>query len=160
MARDCILYVEDDLLCSLENSEAIRENGFDVVEARCAAEAAEVVDRHDPLAALVTDINLGDGADGFEVARHARSAYPGLPVVYVSAAAAARVSLEGLKGADFIAKPFYAQQIIAALHRIITPQSASPLFDAAPPIETWAEADTLALAPPADKPQAITETLP
>jgi len=159
MARDCILYVEDDLLCSLENSEVIRESGFDVVEACCAAEAAAVIDRHDPLTALVTDIDLGDGADGFEVARYARSAYPGLPVVYVSAAAAARISLEGLRGADFIAKPFHAQQIIAALHRIVKLEPVSSMFDVAPPIEAWARADTPPLAPPADKTHVMTETL-
>lgn len=160
MARDCILYVEDDLLCSLENSESIREGGFDVVEACCAAEAAAVIDRHDPLAALVTDIDLGDGADGFEVARHARSAYPGLPVIYVSAAAAARISLEGLKGADFIAKPFHAQQIIDALHRIVQLETVLSVLDAATPNGVWARANKTPPDPPADKIQAMTETLP
>jgi DNA-binding NtrC family response regulator len=139
MARDCILYVEDDLLCSSENSEVIRESGFDVVEACCAAEAAAVIDRHESLAALVTDINLGSGADGFEVARHARSAYPGLPVIYVSAAAAARISLEGLKGADFIAKPFRAQQIIDALRRAIKLEAILPKLDAAAPNAAWSK---------------------
>jgi len=160
MARDCILYVEDDLLCSLENSEVIRESGFDVVEAYSAAEAAVVIDRHDPLAALVTDIDLGDGADGFEVARHARSAYPGLPVIYVSAAAAARISLEGLKGADFIAKPFHAQQIIAALHRIVQMETVLSMLDAATPNGVWARVNKTPPDPPADKAPAMTETLP
>lgn len=160
MARDCILYVEDDLLCSLENSEAIREGGFDVVEACCAAEAAAVIDRHDPLAALVTDIDLGGGADGFEVARHARSAYPGIPVIYVSGAAAARVSLEGLKGADFIAKPFHVQQIIDSLHRIVQLETILSMLDAATPNGVWARVNKTPADRPADKTQAMTETLP
>jgi DNA-binding response OmpR family regulator len=160
MARDCILYVEDDLLCISENSEVIRDNGFDVVEACSAIEAAVVIDRHDPLAALVTDIDLGDGADGFEVARHARSAYPGLPVIYVSAAAATRISLEGLKGADFIAKPFHAQQIVAALHRIVQLETVLSMLDAATPNGAWARATKTPPALSADKTQAIAETLP
>lgn len=159
MARDCILYVEDDLLCSSENSEVIRESGFDVVEACCAAEAAAVIDRHDPLVALVTDINLGEGADGFEVARHARSAYPGLPVIYVSAAAAARISLEGLKGADFIAKPFHARQIIDALHRAVKLKAVLPRLDAATPNGVRVKVNTTPPGPPDDRTPTMTEAL-
>ncbi|MGR4862223.1 response regulator [Caulobacter sp. LARHSG274] len=154
------MYVEDDLLCSLENSEVIRENGFDVVEACSAVEAAAVINRHDPLAALVTDIDLGDGADGFEVARHARLAYPGLPVIYVSAAAATRISLEGLKGADFIAKPFHAQQIVDALHRIAHLETVLSMLDAATLNGVWAGANKTPPDPPADKAETKTETLP
>jgi DNA-binding NtrC family response regulator len=160
MSRDCILYVEDDLLCSSENSEVIREGGFDVVEACCAAEAAAVIDRHDPLAALVTDIDLGEGADGFEVARHARSAYPGLPVIYVSAAAAARISLEGLKGADFIAKPFRAQQIIDALRRAIKLDAVLSRLDAAAPHRVWSKVNKTPPDPFDDRAATMTAALP
>jgi DNA-binding NtrC family response regulator len=160
MARDCILYVEDDLLCSSENSEVIRESGFDVVEACCAAEAAAVIDRHDPLVALVTDINLGDGADGFEVARHARLAYPDLPVIYVSAAAAARISLEGLKGADFIAKPFHAQQIIDALRRAIKLDAVLSRLDAVRPNGVWSRVAETPPDPRDGRAATMTEALP
>ena len=114
-----ILYVEDNLLRSLVNSAVIREGGFDVVEVYCAAEAVAVIERHAPLGALVTDINLGSGADGFEVSRCARAAYPAIPVIYVSAAAAARIPLEGVEGAQFIAKPFHPWQIVEALDRLV-----------------------------------------
>lgn len=119
MTLKCVLYVEDNLLCSLANSGVIEEGGFEVVEVHCAAEAVEVIDRHDPLDALITDINLGSGEDGFAVSRHARVAYPDIPVIYVSAAAGARVPLEGVERSVFIAKPFHPQRVVEALDRVL-----------------------------------------
>lgn len=119
MKSKCVLYVEDNLLCSLANSSVIEDGGFEVVEAHCAAEAVEVIDRHDPLDALITDINLGSGEDGFAVSRHARVAYPDIPVIYVSAAAGARVPLEGVERSVFIAKPFHPRRVVEALDRVL-----------------------------------------
>ena len=114
-----ILFVEDNYVSSLLSCGFLRDLGYEVIEAFSADEAFDVIDRHDGLAALVTDINLGAGDDGFEVARRARLAYPDLPVVYVSAAAAARFALEGVKPAEFIAKPFHPRQIMTALGRVL-----------------------------------------
>src|SRR5687768_16697791 len=97
-----ILFVEDNGLSSMIRCAVLRDAGYDVVEAFDAKEAAAVIDRHPNLAALVTDINLGPGEDGFDVARRARAAYPHLPVVFVSAAAGSRVLLEGVDPNEFI----------------------------------------------------------
>jgi CheY-like chemotaxis protein len=110
-----ILFVEDNYISSLLSCTYLRELGYDVVEAFCAEEALGVIDRREPIEALVTDIDLGEGDDGFEVARHARLAYPDLPVIFVSAAAAARFAIEGVKPSQFIAKPFHPRQIMDAL---------------------------------------------
>jgi len=50
MTSKCVLYVEDNLLCSLVNCGVIEEGGFDVVEVHSAAEAVEVIDRQPPIA--------------------------------------------------------------------------------------------------------------
>lgn len=141
MTSICVLYVEDNLLCSLANREVLREGGFEVVEVHSAAEAVDVIDRHALLGALVTDINLGSGEDGFAVARYARAAYPDLAVVYVSAAAGARVALERVDRSVFIPKPFHPQKIIEALGRLLHPDRNPDEADRAP--------STLAVAMPA-----------
>ena len=114
-----ILFVEDNRMSSLISCSVLREVGYEVVEAYCADDAAGVIDRREPIAALVTDINLGPGDDGFEVARRARRAYPGLPVVFVSATEAARFETEGVEHAEFVAKPFHPQRIMEALDRTL-----------------------------------------
>ena len=117
MSNPRILFVEDNRISSLLNCLILREAGYDVVEAFCAQEALEIIDKHEPLSALITDINLGVGGDGFDVARGARIAYPRLPVVYISAAAAARFALEGVERSEFIDKPFHPARMMEALER-------------------------------------------
>ena len=119
MSPPRILFVEDNRVASLLNCLVLREAGYDVVEAFCAQEALEIIEKHEPLSALVTDINLGVGGDGFDVARSARAIYPRLPVVYISAAAAARFDKEGVERSEFIDKPFHPARIMEALDRAI-----------------------------------------
>ena len=124
MPKTRILFVEDSIILTLVNCEILREQGFDVVEVNNASAAFEVIDAHEPLSALMTDVDLGPGADGFEIARGARAAYPHLPVVFMSGTAAARHSSEGVGGSEFIAKPFHPQQMLAALDRAIHLEAA------------------------------------
>lgn len=110
-----ILFVEDNPLIGFSTCEFIRDRGFRVLDADCALEARQVIDRHGYLSALVTDIDLGAGEDGFDLARQARAAYPDLPVVFVSGTAASRHAAEGVEGSVFINKPYHPRQIIEAL---------------------------------------------
>ena len=110
-----ILFVEDDLLLSSSSCGFIRDRGMRVIEASSALLATDVINRLTYLSALVSDIDLGEGEDGFDVARRARTAYPHLPVVFVSGAAASRHAAEGVEGSIFISKPYHPRQIVEAL---------------------------------------------
>jgi DNA-binding NtrC family response regulator len=110
-----VLFVDDDIISSLESCEVLRENGFDVREVHCGRAAFEAIDQHRPLAALVTDIDLGPGANGFDVARRARAAYPDLTVIFISGMGPVRHRSERGGGSMFIAKPLHPQQIVDAL---------------------------------------------
>lgn len=110
-----ILFVEDDLILSLSACEFLRDQGVRVIEASDAVSATTILDRHGYLSGLVSDIDLGVGEDGFDVARRARAAYPGLPVVFVSGAAGARHKAEGVEDSIFIDKPYHPRQIVEAI---------------------------------------------
>ncbi len=86
-----------------------------VIEASNALLAVNVIDRLGYLSALVSDIDLGEGENGFDIARRARAAYPRLPVVFVSGAAASRHAAEGVEGSVFISKAYHPRQIVEAL---------------------------------------------
>jgi DNA-binding response OmpR family regulator len=110
-----ILFVEDDILLILSSCGFIRDRGMRVIEASSALLATDVIDKLGYLSGLVSDIDLGEGEDGFDIARRARAAYPGLPVVFVSGAAASRHAAEGVEGSIFISKPYHPRQIVEAL---------------------------------------------
>ena len=110
-----ILFVEDDPIISMSASEFIRDRGFKVLDADCVLDALKVIERHGYLSALVTDIDLGPGQDGFALAREARTAYPHLPVVFISGTAASRHAAEGVEGSVFINKPYHPRQVVEAL---------------------------------------------
>jgi CheY-like chemotaxis protein len=115
-----VLLVEDDMIISLELHEFLQDSGFTVEAAYSGAGALAAIGRHAPWA-LVTDLDLGRGPDGFEVARSARVARPGLPVVFMSGTMEARHAREGVSGSGFVGKPFRGHQIVEALHRAIGP---------------------------------------
>ena len=117
MLEDRVLFLDDNQLCALENCESLRDDGYEVSEAHTIAEAISVIDRHEPLWAMVTDIDLGPGQDGFHAARYARQAYPNLEVIYISGRSGARHALEGVAGSSFVGKPFQPWEIRQALNR-------------------------------------------
>jgi CheY-like chemotaxis protein len=116
-----VLFVDDDLLAHLLHCAVLRESGFNVVEARSYVEACAEIERRPRLAALVTDIDLGAGPDGFEIARQARLANPGVPVVYMSGTDLRRYASEGVNDSRFIPKPFDPEQLVKALDDATSP---------------------------------------
>jgi CheY-like chemotaxis protein len=114
-----VLLVEDDFASRMDCTAFLRTSGMKVTQACCAAAAFEALERPGHISALVTDINLGAGSDGFEVARQARVAYPDIPVVYISGAASHRHAVEGVDGSTLVTKPLHPRQILEALRRAI-----------------------------------------
>jgi CheY-like chemotaxis protein len=115
MCNNPILFVDDDMISLLLNCAVLRECGFVVLEATSYSEARAVLDRQPQLLALVTDIDLGAGPDGFELARGARRIDPDLPVVYMSGSNIGRYAQEGVCGSRFIPKPLDPYQVVRAL---------------------------------------------
>ena len=69
--------------------------------------------------AVVTDINLGHGPDGWEVGRRAREILPDMPVVYMSGASADEWTSQGVPNRIMVAKPFVPVQIITAVATLL-----------------------------------------
>lgn len=79
-----ILLVEDEPLLADLIVEVFDDRGLAVVHAASALAARSLLEERRDFAAVVTDINLGDGVSGFDVAREARALNPGLKIVYMS----------------------------------------------------------------------------
>jgi two-component system, OmpR family, response regulator len=73
---------------------------------------------------LVTDVNLGDGLNGWEVARRIREKEADFPVVYITASSADEWTAHGVPNSVLISKPFAPAQIVTALSNLLNVGSA------------------------------------
>lgn len=128
MSNRAVLVVEDETMILLDIESGLAEVGFEVVGLDSAAEAIKAFDA-DPASyqALISDIRLGSGKSGWEVARHMRQTNPTLPVIYISGDSAIHWGAEGVPGSVMITKPFAMAQIITALSTLLNQQSAIPV---------------------------------
>ena len=100
--------------------DILADAGYEVVVANCGRDATAVLD--DPsqrVAGLITDINMGGGPNGWEVARHARVRDPGLPVVYMTGAAAGEWAAHGVPCSILVDKPFVTGQLITVISTLL-----------------------------------------
>jgi DNA-binding NtrC family response regulator len=118
MEQISVLLVEDNAALRAMSQAMLAAAGYRVRVAADFDEAMLRLDR-EPMSALVTDINLGAGADGFDLARLARVSHPDLPVVYVSARCAHRFPTDGVTRSEFVAKPIAPWELLQALGRAL-----------------------------------------
>jgi CheY-like chemotaxis protein len=76
-----ILIVEDDALVRLDVAEFLRDGGYGVHEAANASEAMDLVRSEFTVDLLFTDINLGKGLNGIELALWALGNLPRLKIL-------------------------------------------------------------------------------
>ncbi|HEX4710231.1 response regulator [Phenylobacterium sp.] len=124
MQRLRVLLVEDDFVINVDICGVLEDLGIFVTSVHTADEAISAIDSSGCFKALLTDIDLGAGLNGFDVARHARGLYPKLPVVFVSGTLGSRHAAEGVEGSVLVAKPFHPLQIREALDRAVGLEAA------------------------------------
>ena len=96
------------------------DGGFEVLLTSSGEEAIGALDaKHDLVRALITDINFGTKATGWDVARHARELNPDLPVVYMTAAGGNDWSAFGVPNSVLITKPFAPAQMLTAVSQLL-----------------------------------------
>ncbi|PBB17450.1 response regulator [Mesorhizobium sp. WSM4313] len=120
MASGAVLLVEDESIILLDVEHSLTEAGFEVISAYKAVDAIAIFDG-DParIAALLTDIRLGDAPSGWEIARHLRSVNHALPVIYMSGDGSDDWASLGVPNSLMITKPFVMAQIITGLATLL-----------------------------------------
>ena len=130
-----MLVVEDEKNIASFVRKGLQEAGFTVTVCRNGDEAYSLA-RSGGFDVLVLDIML-PGRDGLSILRNLRELKNAVPVILVTARSALNERLEGLNlGADdYLAKPFYVEELIARIHAVtrralgdqLTQMSASDL---------------------------------
>jgi DNA-binding response OmpR family regulator len=117
----------------VEDEEAIRhlledtleEAGFEMVMASDGDQAlSELEADAERFRALVTDISLGRGPDGWEVARRARELKPDMAVVYMSGGSGHEWAAQGVPKSVLVPKPFAPVQIVTAVSNLLNETDA------------------------------------
>ena len=112
-----VLLVEDEPMLSELLTEALTDRGFAVHAAPDADHALQ------HLLSGATDIDLGDGMDGAQLARIARELRPRLPIIYASG----RRSMSEFRtvpGSTFLPKPYTLNQVDATIERHLQGRAA------------------------------------
>ena len=132
MARECaldnqvlLLLVEDEALIRMMLEDELADAGFAPVAAADGRRAlAELEANPNRFRGVVTDIRLGRGPNGWEIARRARELVPDMPVVYVSGDSAYEWTARGVPNSVMVAKPFNPAQVITAVSALLDQSDA------------------------------------
>nr|WP_246715830.1 response regulator [Bradyrhizobium elkanii] len=120
------MVVEDEALIASLVEDALSDGGFEACSVHSGEEAmCTFCDGREGCRVLLTDINLGDGISGWELARQIREITPGFPVVYMTSASAPDWQSQGVDGSVLIQKPFAPAQLAAAVSQLLD-TGASP----------------------------------
>ena len=114
-----ILVVEDDEAVRKASAEALREVGYDVIEAADAMEGVGLIVDGGNIDLLFTDIGLPGGVSGRTLADAARRARPGLRVLFTTGHAAGTELAAASTGMHFIAKPFSLSQLASKVREVL-----------------------------------------
>ena len=97
--------------------------GYAVDVARTAREAAGLLAREEPYAAIILDVTLPD-RDGFSLCRRLRSAGNLTPVIMLTARSLAQDRVQGLEAGadDYLTKPFDLDELLARVRSMLRRQ--------------------------------------
>jgi len=120
-----VLFAEDDPLLREVIANVLGDAGFQVVTAENGRVACDALDQDGSrFCAIVIDVNLGDGPDGWAVAKRARDVDPLVPVIYVTGGSPQPWRTEGVPKSLMIVKPLAPTEVVRTL-RVLLGRAAS-----------------------------------
>jgi CheY-like chemotaxis protein len=115
--RPVVLVVEDEFLIRSAMAEAIRDAGFEVLEAPDADAAILILESRSDIQVVFTDIHMPGSMDGAKLAHAIRNRWPPVRIIATSG----RVAVETLDlpaGTILFPKPYSPQHIAWTLHAL------------------------------------------
>ena len=109
-----ILVVEDDFLLSVDISEVLNDQGYDVIAVAKADEAIKVLETRNDIRTIFTDIDLPGSMDGLKLAAAVRDRWPPVHIIVTTGMRAPHRD-EMPAHSMFIAKPYRSAEVLEAL---------------------------------------------
>jgi DNA-binding NtrC family response regulator len=125
---ETILFVEDEVLTRMDMAEFLRQSGYRVSEASCAAEAIDALNSKFAVDLVVTDVRMPGDIDGFALAEWIRDHRPGVEIIICSGdpRSKERMSQSSKLGA-FLAKPYTGRALLDLVKQALA--KGTPEFD-------------------------------
>lgn len=128
MTAAVLLIAEDEFLLIADLEEALEEAGYAIQIVSNGSQAIEALENDiSRFKALITDIRMGLGPTGWEVAHRARELSPTLPVVYMTGDSAASWAANGVPNSVLLQKPFAMGQLVVAISQLITQSTVASI---------------------------------
>jgi len=125
------LLVDDEPAIRATLADALMDAGYALLESGSGKEAVTELDAGTDISGLITDIRLGAGLSGWDVARHARDLRPRIAVVYMTGDSATDWPSEGVPNSVVVQKPFAVGQIVTAMSTLLNAIALLPPLPAA-----------------------------
>jgi DNA-binding response OmpR family regulator len=124
--ENTVLVVEDEALVNLDIADALREEGFGVLQAYDGEEALRLLRQHPEIRVLFTDVNLPGAVDGVALATEVERRWPQIEVLVTSAQR--RPDVDRLTAVAsygrFVPKPYPRRAVARRIHEIIESRAA------------------------------------
>ena len=118
-----VLVVEDEFLIRLTLTEALSDEGFEVIEAESGDAALPILQSNATISLLLTDIQLPGSLNGHALAKRIREKNPDLPVIFMSGRPQPAQQASGSARDVVIAKPYTLTDICEAAKRLTSPSA-------------------------------------
>ncbi len=119
-----VLLVEDEPAVRATTAEALRDQGYTVLEAEHGSAGLHVLASGASVNLLVTDVGLPGKLNGRQLANTVRDRYPGLPVLFITGYAGTVLDGPLAPGMQVISKPFTLDALMARI-RLMLKESAA-----------------------------------
>ena len=117
-SETAVLVVEDDPLIRIDAVSLVEEAGYMVYEAADADAAIRLLERHEDIRLIFTDVRMPGSMDGLKLAHYVRGRWPPVKIIVTSGQHQPR---EGdlPSGGVFLSKPYRAEQVTRHLYDLI-----------------------------------------
>jgi DNA-binding NtrC family response regulator len=112
-----VLVVDDEKNMRLSLKTVLGDEGYSVQAVESAEEGLALL-AHEEFFMIITDARLG-GMSGYEFLGKARSQWPDMPMLMITAYATPKLAVEAIKAGaiDYLAKPFAPEELLHAVGR-------------------------------------------
>lgn len=122
-----ILIVEDEALVALDMAMILNSAGYQIIGTKPTGDSAlaalKTAEAENLLPDLILmDIALRGALDGIETTKQIKTAYAGIPIVFVTGQAdpATRARAETTSPAGYLLKPFTPEQLVGFVNSVLT----------------------------------------
>jgi len=116
-----VLVVEDEVLIRMSIADSIEEAGFMVYEAANADQAIGMLELHQDIGVLFTDIDMPGSMDGLRLAAAVRHRWPPVKIIITSGHVKIRQEELPVDG-RFFAKPYDSAKVISTVRSLVGPE--------------------------------------